>query len=78
MFLLTFVVSEEASQTPQINEIEAEVLIGNEIPIMNLSDEISCQVSPNSCTHEEPSTRSAHFHEIDQHGKVKANLLVLF
>ncbi|KAF3648817.1 putative calponin -like proteiny domain-containing protein-like isoform X2 [Capsicum annuum] len=61
-------VSEEASQTPQINEIEAEVLIGNEIPIMNLSDEISCQVSPNSCTHEEPSTRSAHFHEIDQHG----------
>ncbi|MCD7472087.1 hypothetical protein HAX54_013022 [Datura stramonium] len=60
--------SEEVSQIPQINETEAEVLIGNEILDMNLSDEIPCQGSLNSCTHEEPSTSSSHFHEIDQHG----------
>ncbi|XP_055801042.1 myosin-binding protein 2 [Solanum dulcamara] len=64
-------VSEEVSQMPQIDEIEAEVSIGNEIPDMNLSDEIPCEGSLNSCTHEEHSTSSAHFHEIDQHGPKK-------
>ncbi|CAN4081059.1 unnamed protein product [Withania somnifera] len=60
--------AEEVSQIPQINETETEMLVGNEIPVMNLSEEIPCQGSLNSCTHEEPFTSSAHFHEIDQHG----------
>jgi len=50
------------------------VSIGNEIPDMDLSDEIPCEVSLNCCTHEEHFTSSAHFHDIDHHGKVKANL----
>ncbi|KAK4373363.1 hypothetical protein RND71_008747 [Anisodus tanguticus] len=61
-------VSEEVSQMPPINETDADVLIGNEIPNMNLSDEIPYQVTLNSCTHEEPPTSSVHFHEVDQHG----------
>ncbi|CAN4090481.1 unnamed protein product [Withania somnifera] len=61
-------VSEEVSQISQVNETEAEVLIGNEISAMILSEEVPCQGSLNSCTHEETSTSSAHFYEIDQHG----------
>lgn len=62
------VTPEEVSEIQQIDEIEAEVSIGNEIPDMNLSDEIPCEVSLDSCTHEEHFTSSAHFHDIDQHG----------
>ncbi|KAG5608402.1 hypothetical protein H5410_019683 [Solanum commersonii] len=61
-------VSEEVSEILQIEEIEAEVSIGNEIPDMDLSDEIPCEVSLNCCTHEEHFTSSAHFHDIDHHG----------
>ncbi|KAK6790738.1 hypothetical protein RDI58_009819 [Solanum bulbocastanum] len=61
-------VSEEVSEILHIDEIEAEVSIGNEIPDMDLSDEIPCEVSLNCCTHEEHFTSSAHFHEFDQHG----------
>ncbi|KAH0681022.1 hypothetical protein KY284_022107 [Solanum tuberosum] len=62
------VTPEEVSEILQIDEIEAEVSIGNEIPDMDLSDEIPCEVSFNSCTHEEHFTSSAHFHDIDHHG----------
>ncbi|KAJ8562948.1 hypothetical protein K7X08_031400 [Anisodus acutangulus] len=61
-------VSKEVSQMPTIYETDAEVLIGNEVPDMNLPDEIPCQGALNSCTHEETFTNSAHFHEVDQHG----------
>ncbi|XP_059308817.1 myosin-binding protein 3-like isoform X1 [Lycium ferocissimum] len=61
-------VSEEVSQMAPINETDAEVSIGNEIPDMDLSDEIPCQVALDTCTHEEPSTSFAHFHEVDRHG----------
>ncbi|XP_049392813.1 myosin-binding protein 2 isoform X2 [Solanum stenotomum] len=62
------VTPEEVSEILQIDEIEAEVSIGNEIPDMDLSDEIPCEVSLNCCTHEEHFTSSAHFHDIDHHG----------
>ncbi|KAH0681802.1 hypothetical protein KY289_019554 [Solanum tuberosum] len=62
------VTPEEVTEILQIDEIEAEVSIGNEIPDMDLSDEIPCEVSLNCCTHEEHFTSYAHFHDIDHHG----------
>ncbi|KAA8529032.1 hypothetical protein F0562_033480 [Nyssa sinensis] len=62
-------VSEEVSQVP-INETDAEVSIGTEIPDLDASDELQTQEIPPSyqCIHEDPSTSSANLHTDDDHG----------
>lgn len=63
--------SEEASQM-HINETEADVSIGTEIPDLDLAVEIQAQesLSSYSCTHEDPSTSSASLWRDDDHGKL--------
>ncbi|XP_016460952.1 myosin-binding protein 2 [Nicotiana tabacum] len=60
-------VSEVVSQMP-IDETDAEVLVGTEILDLNLVYEILCQGALTSGKHEESSTSSAHFHQVDQQG----------
>ncbi|XP_019260566.1 PREDICTED: myosin-binding protein 2-like, partial [Nicotiana attenuata] len=60
-------VTEEDSQMP-VDGTDAEVLVETEILDLNLVDEIPCQGALTSVIHEEPSTSSADFHEVDQQG----------
>ncbi|CAK9180286.1 unnamed protein product [Ilex paraguariensis] len=62
-------VSEEVSQV-LINETEAEVSIGTEIPDLDTTDEIQTEetLSSYACTHEHPSISSVHIHEDDDRG----------
>lgn len=54
-----------------IDGTDAEVLVETEILDLNLVDEIPCQGALTSVIHEEPSTSSADFHEVDQQGIVQ-------
>ncbi|KAJ8548419.1 hypothetical protein K7X08_032522 [Anisodus acutangulus] len=57
---------EEVFQMPN-NETDGEVSIGNEIPDLDQADEVQCHQALTSYIHEEPSTSSVHFNEVEVH-----------